>query len=154
MYAPADVKTSRDFPIPDTMKAWVLGGPGELTLKQKPVPVPKKAEVLVRIDAVAICATDLENIYHGPPAMIEGGPPFNKNWTPGHEYMGTVVALGPGVDEYLIGERVAWISTATRSPVWYSATPGPSATTVPMYSCPGVQFLLNGGPPSIIAGGP
>jgi L-iditol 2-dehydrogenase len=70
------------------------------------VPVPQRAEVLVRIDAVAICATDLDNIYHGPPAMIEGGPPFNKNWTPGHEYMGTVVALGPGVDEFAIGQRV------------------------------------------------
>src|ERR1700676_3625894 len=107
MYAPAHVKTSKDYPIPDSMKAWVLGGPGELSLKQKPVPVPKKAEVLVRIDAVAICATDLENIYHGPPALIEGGLPFNKNWTPGHEYMGTVVALGLGVDEYKIGTRVS-----------------------------------------------
>jgi 2-desacetyl-2-hydroxyethyl bacteriochlorophyllide A dehydrogenase len=101
------VKTSPEFPIPDLMKAWVLGDPGELTLKDKPVPAPKKAEVLVRIDAVAICATDLENIYRGPPALIQGGPPFNKNWTPGHEYMGTVVALGPGVDEYRIGQRVA-----------------------------------------------
>ena len=70
MYASPGVRTSKDFPIPDTMKAWVLGGPGELMLKDKPVPVPKKAEVLVRIDAVAICATDLEVIYHGPPAMI------------------------------------------------------------------------------------
>src|SRR5437667_4254533 len=106
MYAPAGVKTSRDYAIPDTMKAWVLGDPGELSLREKPVPVPKKAEVLVRIDAVAICATDLEIIYHGPPASIQGGPPFNKNFTPGHEYMGTVAALGPGVDEYRIGERV------------------------------------------------
>src|ERR1700754_1259594 len=107
MYAHPGVKTDPSHPVPDTMKAWVLGDPGELTLKQKPVPVPQKAEVLVRIDAVAICATDLENIYHGPPAMIEGGLPFNKNWTPGHEYMGTVVALGPGVDEYKIGTRVS-----------------------------------------------
>ena len=38
--------------------------------------------------------------------MIQGGKPFNKNFTPGHEYMGTVVALGPGVDEYKIGQRV------------------------------------------------
>jgi L-iditol 2-dehydrogenase len=106
MYAPAGVKTSTDFPVPDLMKAWVLGDPGELKLIEKPVPVPKKAEVLVRIDAVAICATDLEIIYHGPPAMIQGGMPFNKNFTPGHEYMGTVVALGPGVDEYKIGQRV------------------------------------------------
>jgi threonine dehydrogenase-like Zn-dependent dehydrogenase len=107
MYAPAGVKTDPSWPIPERMKAWVLGDPGELSLTEKPVPVPGKAEVLVRIDAVAVCATDLENIYHGPPALIQGGPPFNKNWTPGHEYMGTVVALGPGVDEYQIGQRIA-----------------------------------------------
>ncbi|WP_127561687.1 zinc-dependent alcohol dehydrogenase [Nioella ostreopsis] len=106
MTLPANVKTSPDYPVPETMKAWVLGDPGELTLADKPVPVPGKAEVLVRIDAVAICATDLEIIHHGPPAQIHGGDPFNKNFTPGHEYMGTVVALGPGVDEYEIGERV------------------------------------------------
>ena len=106
MYAPAGVKTHTDYPIPDAMKAWVLGDPGELALKNKPVPVPRKAEVLVRIDAVAICATDLEIIYHGPPASIQGGFAFNKNFTPGHEYMGTVVALGLGVDEYKIGQRV------------------------------------------------
>jgi len=106
MYAPAGVKTSQDFPIPDSQRAWVLGNPGELIFKSKPVPVPKRAEVLVRIDAIAICATDLDVIYHGPPALIQGGPPFNKDFTPGHEYMGTVVALGPGVDEYKIGQRV------------------------------------------------
>jgi L-iditol 2-dehydrogenase len=102
----AGVKTSPDYPVPETMKAWVLGDPGELTYVDKPVPTPGRAEVLVRIDAVAICATDLEIIYHGPPALIEGGKPHNKNFTPGHEYMGTVVALGEGVDEYAIGERV------------------------------------------------
>src|SRR3954452_4523663 len=106
MYAPSGVKTSPDMPIPDMMKAWVLGDPGELKFTEKPVPVPKRAEVLVRIDAVAICATDLEIIWHGPPASIQGGMPFNKNFTPGHEYMGTVAALGPGVDEYRIGQRV------------------------------------------------
>jgi L-iditol 2-dehydrogenase len=106
MYSHPNVKTAPDFPIPETMKAWILNDPGELTLSEKPTPVPGRAEVLVRIDAVAICATDLEIIYHGPPAMIEGGMPFNKRFTPGHEYMGTVVALGAGVDEYAIGDRV------------------------------------------------
>ncbi|GAW33656.1 sorbitol dehydrogenase [Roseovarius sp. A-2] len=106
MSMPDNVTTSETHPVPETMKAWVLGDPGELTLSEKPVPVPGKAQVLVRIDAVAICATDLEIIHHGPPAQINGGDPFNKNFTPGHEYMGTVVALGPGVDEYEIGERV------------------------------------------------
>lgn len=93
--------------IPATMKAWVLGGPGELRLVDKPVPKPGVAEVLVRVDAVAICGTDLEVIGHGDPALVQGGTPFNKNFTPGHEYMGTVAALGPGVDEFAVGERIA-----------------------------------------------
>jgi L-iditol 2-dehydrogenase len=106
MRLPSDVKTSPYHPLPDRMKAWVLGDPGKLMLEEKPLPVPGRAEVLVRIDAVAICATDLEVIYDGPPAMIQGGLPFNKGFTPGHEYMGTIAALGPGVDEYAIGDRV------------------------------------------------
>ncbi|MFZ3581783.1 zinc-dependent alcohol dehydrogenase [Loktanella sp. DJP18] len=92
--------------LPASMRAWVLGDPDQLMLVDKPLPVPGKAEVLVRVDAVAICATDLEVISYGTPAMVEGGAPFNKNWTPGHEYMGTVAALGPGVDEFAIGDRV------------------------------------------------
>ena len=99
-------KISSKYPIPKTMKAWVLGDPNEISLIDKPVEMPGKAEVLVKIDAVAICATDLDVISHGPPALIEGGLPFNKNFTPGHEYMGTVVALGPSVDEFEIGDRV------------------------------------------------
>ena len=100
------VTTSPAWPVPREMRAWVLGGPEELSLVTKPVPAPRKAEALVRIDAVAICATDLEILKYGTPALIEGGPPFNKGFTPGHEYMGTVVALGPGVDEFAIGDRV------------------------------------------------
>src|SRR6202012_4958691 len=107
MYNPPGVKTAPNFPVPAQMKAWVLGDPDQLHLSDKPVPVPSRAEVLVRIDAVAICATDLEIIHTGSPAKIHGGLPFNKNFTPGHEYMGTVVALGPGVDEFAIGERIS-----------------------------------------------
>lgn len=107
MYAPQNVKTDHTtMPIPEQMRAWVLGDPGHLSVVSKPVPAPSRAEVLVRIDAVAICATDLDVIASGPPALIRGGLPFNKSWTPGHEYMGTVAALGPGVDEFSIGDRV------------------------------------------------
>ena len=107
MYQPPGVKTSPDLPIPDGMNAWVLGDPDQLLLREKPVPVPSRAEVLIRIDAVAICATDLEIIHSGSPASIQGGLPFNQNFTPGHEYMGTVAALGPDVDEFRIGERIS-----------------------------------------------
>jgi L-iditol 2-dehydrogenase len=105
----ADERTRRtnQFDIPSSMKAWVLGGPNELSLTEKPVPQPGAAEVLVRIDAIAVCATDIEIISHGVPASVNGELPFNKNFTPGHEYMGTVVKLGPEVDEFDIGDRIA-----------------------------------------------
>ena len=106
MSMPTNVITDPDYPIPERQKSWILGDPGELKFVAKPVPSPKQVEVLVRIDAIAVCATDIEVIYKGPPALVEGGLPFNKNWTPGHEYMGTIVALGPGVDEYSIGDRI------------------------------------------------
>lgn len=93
--------------VPQTMRAWVLDGPGELRLAAKPVPQPGAAEVLVRIGATAVCGTDLEVIARGAPALIRGGLPFNRNFTPGHEYMGTVAKPGAGVDEFAVGERVA-----------------------------------------------
>src|ERR1700748_2735841 len=107
MYNPAGVTVSPNFPVPDRMKAWVLGDPDQIHLREKPTPVPKRAEALGRLAAVAICATDVEIIHAGSPASIQGGLPFNKNFTPGHEYMGTVAALGPEVDEFRIGERVS-----------------------------------------------
>src|SRR5436309_3556583 len=103
---PARYLLTNEIRVPDRMKAWVLGGPDEILLVDKAVPQPAAAEVLVRIDAVAICATDLEILRHGVPAVVEGGLPFHKNFTIGHEYMGTVVKLGPAVDEYRIGDRV------------------------------------------------
>lgn len=95
------------FSVPSTMKAWVLDDPGQLRLTEKPVPTPGPAEALVRISAIAFCDGDIRIITKGPPALIQGGLPFNKNFTPGHEYVGTVAQLGPGVDEFQVGDRVA-----------------------------------------------
>ena len=61
----------------------------------------------VRVDAIAVCATDIEILRHGVPALVDGELPFNRRFTPGHEYMGTVVRLGPTVDEFEIGDRIA-----------------------------------------------
>jgi L-iditol 2-dehydrogenase len=103
----ASSRGGNEYRVPERMQAWVLGGPEELTLVEKEVPLPGPAEVLLRIDAIAVCATDIEILKHGLPAMIDGELPFNKGFTPGHEYMGTVVKLGPGVDEFEPGDRVA-----------------------------------------------
>lgn len=90
--------------IPTTMKAMVLTAYDQLALTELPVPVPGPGEVLCRIHSVAICGSD--------PKMIHGGY-ANVNWPPyfpfvmGHEWAGEVVALGPGVTEFKIGDRVA-----------------------------------------------
>ena len=70
------------------MKAWVLGNPEELALVEKPVPEPGRAEVLVRVDAIAVCATDIEIIKHGVPAMVDGELPFNQGLHPGARVYG------------------------------------------------------------------
>jgi hypothetical protein len=83
MDAPPGVRTSKDFPVPDTMKAWVLGDPGQLKLVD--AMGPKKAGA-VRIDAVAICATDLDVIARPPARQADRrsrtGRPVMSTWAP------------------------------------------------------------------------
>ena len=89
--------------IPKMMKAMVLTAYNHLELQEVPVPVPQRNEVLCRIKAVAICGSD--------PQIIRGDRP--GEWPQkfphilGHEWAGEVVALGEGVTEFKIGDRVA-----------------------------------------------
>jgi 2-desacetyl-2-hydroxyethyl bacteriochlorophyllide A dehydrogenase len=91
-----------DSATPRTMRAAVIMGPGELRVMEKPVPVPGPGEVLVRVEAASLCGTDLK-IRSG--AFFPSQPPVGS-FTPGHEYAGTVVQLGPTVDELEVGDRV------------------------------------------------
>jgi threonine dehydrogenase-like Zn-dependent dehydrogenase len=88
--------------IPDMMRAAVLVGPSDLKIMQRPVPKPGSQQVLIKVAACAICGTDLKITSHPFP----GQPPFGE-FIPGHEYVGTVVAVGDTVDEFKIGDRVA-----------------------------------------------
>ena len=90
--------------IPKMMKAMTLTAYDHLELASVPVPQPGPGEVLCRIKSVAICGSD--------PKMIHGGYAFT-NWPPyypfimGHEWAGQIVALGEGVEDFKIGDRVA-----------------------------------------------
>src|SRR6266849_1040583 len=88
--------------IPTTMRAAVLFGPGEFRIVDKLVPAPAEGEVLVKIAMCGTCGTDLKIQEHPFP----GQPPYGQ-FTPGHEWTGTVVQLGAGVDELCVGDRVA-----------------------------------------------
>jgi L-iditol 2-dehydrogenase len=84
------------------MRAAVLFGPNDLRVVDKPVPAPASDEVLVKIAMCGTCGTDLKLQTYPFPNQ----PPFGQ-FTPGHEWTGTVVALGETVDELSIGDRVA-----------------------------------------------
>src|SRR5262245_59427466 len=75
--------------IPDTMRAAVLYGPKDIRQIDRPVPRPGAGEVLVKVAMCGTCGTDLK-IYDGHfPLTLPYGA-----FTPGHEWTGTVVALG------------------------------------------------------------
>lgn len=89
--------------IPEKMKALVLFAPNDFrVINDKPVPKPGPGEVLVKVEACGICGTDVKIVTKGMPKM----PPYGE-FTQGHEWAGTVVALGDTVDEFNIGDRVA-----------------------------------------------
>jgi L-iditol 2-dehydrogenase len=84
------------------MRAAVLFGPREFRIVDKTVPLPAEGEVLVKVAMCGTCGTDLKIQEH----PFAGQPPYGQ-FTPGHEWTGTVVQLGAGVDELCIGDRVA-----------------------------------------------
>jgi L-iditol 2-dehydrogenase len=87
--------------MPTTMKAVVLHGADEMRIDARPVPVPGPGEVLLKVNCASICGTDVKVLHRA----LQGQPagPFIM----GHEYAGTVAALGPDVDEFRVGDRVA-----------------------------------------------
>ena len=87
--------------IPESMRAAVLFGPGDIRVVDRPVPRPGPDEVLVRVAMCGMCGTDLK-IFGG---HFPQTPPFGE-YTPGHEWTGTVAATGSRVDEFAPGDRV------------------------------------------------
>ncbi len=94
------------------MRALVVGQPAPaadhpLHLVELPDPAPGPGELLLRVAACGVCRTDLQ--------IAEGDVPARRlPITPGHQVVGLVEAVGPGVAEWQIGERagVAWLGGA------------------------------------------
>ncbi len=92
-----------------TMHAWVVGEPGPietgpLRSVEKAVPTPGPGELLVQVLACGVCRTDLH--------VSEGDLPVHREHvTPGHMVVGTVAAMGEGVTDYVLEDRVgvAWL---------------------------------------------
>ncbi len=82
------------------MRAAVFYGPGDMRVEERPTPVPGPGpgQMVVKIGYCGICGTDIESFRTG--GMIPPGLVF------GHENVGTVAALGEGVDRFRVGEKV------------------------------------------------
>ena len=83
-----------------TMQAMVMTATGQpLELQSVPEPQPGRGEIRVRVHACAVCRTDLH--------VVDGDLRHPKlPLIPGHEIIGTVDAIGPGVPVERLGERV------------------------------------------------
>lgn len=82
------------------MKAIRLHGVGDLRFEQVPAPLPpQEKEVTLSVSVAGICGSDLHNYKTG--AWIIRAPSVA-----GHEFTGTVAAIGTGVDHVAVGDRV------------------------------------------------
>ena len=87
----------------EDMKVAVMNGIGKMGFERRPVPVAGPKEVLVRLEYVGICGSDLHYYESGRIGDYVVKPPFVL----GHEPGGTVVAVGKEVTDLKPGDRVA-----------------------------------------------
>jgi threonine dehydrogenase-like Zn-dependent dehydrogenase len=74
------------------MKANVFRAPGKFGLEEKPVPHAGLGEAIVKVRLTTVCGTDIH--------IIRGEYPVEPGLTIGHEAVGIIHELGPGVDGY------------------------------------------------------
>ncbi|WP_432459024.1 NAD(P)-dependent alcohol dehydrogenase [Agarivorans sp. QJM3NY_25] len=84
-------------------KKAVLKTPGVMEFIQAEIPVPKDDEVLIKVEYVGICGSDVHGFESGP--FIPPKDP-NQEIGLGHECAGTVAAVGHKVTKFKIGDRV------------------------------------------------
>jgi len=81
------------------MKQAIMTAPGEITIHEIEKPSPGPGEVLLRIQRIGVCGSDV-HVYHGK------HPYTSYPVVQGHEYSGSIEALGPGVEGLSVGVKV------------------------------------------------
>jgi L-idonate 5-dehydrogenase len=85
------------------MKAVVIHAAKDLRIEEREVEAPGAGQIEVAIEAGGICGSDLHYYNHGGFGTVRVREPMIL----GHEVAGTIKALGQGVSEFAIGDRVA-----------------------------------------------
>jgi L-iditol 2-dehydrogenase len=89
------------------MRAVVFHGPGDLRDEELPVPTPGRGEIVLKVQAALTCGTDVKTLRRGHPVMIPRVPTVF-----GHEFAGTVAAVGAGVTRVREGDRAVAANSA------------------------------------------
>ena len=85
-------------PMPGTYTAVEVSAPSELRVVERRVAEPGPGQVRIRVEACGVC--------HSDSATVEGLFPIDWPRVPGHEAVGRIDALGPGVQGWAVGQRV------------------------------------------------
>ncbi|WP_458316881.1 zinc-dependent alcohol dehydrogenase [Mycolicibacterium brisbanense] len=95
------------------MRAAMFYGPGDLRLEDIAREQPRPGELLVEVKAAATCGTDLKSYRRGHPKLF---PTLPSRF--GHEFAGFVTAVGDGVTDFAVGDRVVAANTAPCGSCW------------------------------------
>ena len=99
----ASASSARPWSRPADVRAFVLTGPGESAVVDVEPPVAGPGEVVVDIARVGVCGTDAE-LFSGTMSYLHDGL-AHYPVRPGHEWCGTISAVGEGVDRSWLGRR-------------------------------------------------
>ena len=83
------------------IRAYEIGGPDVLKLEDVPGPSPGHGQAVVDLKSIGVNYTDVSS-------RKGTNPPASFPWTPGREGCGVVTAIGEGVSEVVVGDRVAY----------------------------------------------
>ncbi|MDD4869445.1 MAG: alcohol dehydrogenase catalytic domain-containing protein [Kiritimatiellae bacterium] len=96
-----------------TMRAVVYHAPGDIRKEQVPMPACGKGEILVKIDACAVCGTDLK-------AFVSGNPRILVPKVMGHEFTGTIEETGQKVKAgFRKGDRIVMATSISCGKCYY-----------------------------------
>ena len=118
------------------MKAAVVHGANDIRLEEVPRPFPEPGDIVVRVRASGICATDIKT-------LLGQGLPKKLPTILGHEVAGEVSALGEGVKDFAAGDRVAVYPIAVCGECDYCTNERPvSYTHLDVYKRQAVPFAV------------
>ena len=96
----------------EEMRAVVYYAPQDVRNETRPVPTAGAGELRVKVDACAVCGTDLKS-------YVSGNPRLKAPIVMGHEFTGLIDTVGEGVEGFSVGDRVVMATSISCGECYY-----------------------------------